>query len=326
MASTPPPSIGRVRLSEIADDWSRTQALNPRLLAAELAGVLRTIAPDGKQLEGHHYSRAMFDLSAGAGGLTYWALADYFDSLGGERPSTSVHTTTGPAPASTVLLSRTFVEQIVRAATSRAATAAGFIVETLPTLPAIGGAARKTHQPEPPPGSSPEVLAAHQAQQRQVGEQSAAEQLEAARLAQQKAERAAEKEQSLADEARRQLAELRQENESLRQSLNVSARQLQAAQDDACNLEEQLEQGALFTEFLREENPLSPPEIRLAFSCWCALTRNSQHNPAGKGGRGVHGLVETWVKEQGLQLNKDQLSRLKATVNWHKQRGAIATQ
>lgn len=180
LTSTTPPPIGRVRLSDIARDWSRTQVLNPHLLATEVAGVLRAIAPDGQPLEGHHYSLAMFDLATGAGELTYWALADYFDALGSEQPNTSVQTTTGPTPAGTVLLAQTFVGRIVIDATQRAATANGFVVELLPGPAISGGAQRQTLQSEQPPGSSPEVLAAHQAKLRQEGEQSAVEQLAAA--------------------------------------------------------------------------------------------------------------------------------------------------
>lgn len=326
MTSPTPPPIGRVRLSDIAGDWSRSQALNPRLLAAEVAGVLRSVAPDGQPLEGHHYSLTMFDLATGAGGLTYWALADYFDALGSEQPSTSIQTTTGPTPAGTVLLAQTFVGRLVIDATQRAATAAGFIVEQLPGPTISGGAQRQTFQSEPPPGSAPEVLAAHQAQLRQEGEQSAGARLEAARLAQQKAEQEAEKAQTRATAAIQQLAALHHENGRLQGELNTSIRQLREAQDDACDLEAELEQLTLFAECLRHDNPLSPPELRLAFQCWCDLTQNGQHNPAGKGGRGVHGQVEAWVLAQGLDLNRDQLARLQAVVSWRKRgSGAIAS-
>lgn len=325
LARTLPPPIGRIRLSDIAEEWSLTHALNPRLLAQEVAGVLRTIAPEGRALERQHYSLAMFDLSAGAGDLTYSALANFFESLSSEQSSASIHTSAGPVPVSTVLLARTFIGHIVSEATSRAATAAGFVVETLPAAMLSSGAMRKARQPEAPLGSLPEVLTIHQAQQRLAGELSARELLEVAQLAQQKAEQAADKAQARADDALRQQAALHQENASLRHALNDSARQLQAAQDDACDLEERLEQSILFAEFLRANNPLSPPEIRLAFQCWCALTDNGQRNPSAPGGRGVHWLVNKWVEDQGLSLGRDQLSRLKAVVSWRKKPGAIAT-
>lgn len=180
MTSTTPPPIGRVRLSDIAGEWSRTQALNPLLLASEVAGVLRTLAPDGLPLGNQHYSLAVFDLSTGAGGITYWALADYFDTLGSGQPSDCIHTTIGSIRVGTVLLAHTFFSPIVVEAIKRAATAAGFIAEALPSPTTTGSAKRQIFQPEPPPGSSPEVLTAHQAQQRQQGESSASERLEAA--------------------------------------------------------------------------------------------------------------------------------------------------
>lgn len=324
-STTLPPPIGRVRLSDIAEEWSHTHALNPRLLAQELAGVLRTIAPEGRALERHHYSLAMFELSAGAGDLSYSALADFFDSLSSEQPSANVHTSAGLVPAGTILLARTFLGRIVSEATSRAATAAGFVAEVLPIPTISGSTARQSCQPEQPPGSSSAVIKAHQAEQRLAGELSAREQLETTQLAQQKADRTAEKAQARADEALRQLAALNEENTNLRQALNESQRQLLATKEHAYDLQVQLEQGALYTDFLSEDNPLSPPEIRLAFQCWCALTDNGLHNPAAAGGRGVHSLVNKWVASQGLTLNGEQMSRLRAVVNWHKARGAIAT-
>lgn len=169
MTSTTPPPIGRVRLSDIAGEWSRTQALNPLLLASEVAGVLRTLAPDGQPLGNQHYSLAVFDLSTGAGGITYWALADYFDTLSSGQPSDCIHTTIGSIRVGTVLLAHTFFSPIVVEAIKRAATAAGFIAEALPS-PITGSTKRQIFQPEPPPGSSPEVLIAHQAQLRQEGD------------------------------------------------------------------------------------------------------------------------------------------------------------
>lgn len=326
MTSTTPPPIGRVRLSDIAGEWSRTGSLNPRLLAAEVAGVLRSIAPDSQTLGQQHYSLTMFDLATGAGGLTYGALADYFDSHAGEQPSISIQTTAGPTPAGAVLLTQPFVARIVSDATQRAATAAGFVIEVAPGPVISGSAQRQTLQPEPPPGSSPEVLVAHQAQQRQEGSRNAAELLEAERAARHRAEQETAKERAEKLEAIAQRSQLQEEVASLRRQVSELTRDLARAKDDACDLEEQLEPLALFAELLRSDNPLSPPELRLAFQCWCDLTHNGQHNPAGKGGRGVHGLVKAWSLAQGLELNRDQLARLQAVVSWRKRgSGAIAS-
>ena len=322
-----PPLIGRIRLSEIAEEWSLTHALNPRLLAQEVAGVLRTIAPEDRVLESQHYSLAMFDLSSGAGDITYSAIADFFESLSHESSAPNILTSVGLVPAGTVLLTRTFIGRIASEATTRAACAAGFSAATLPPpSPTIGGsAARQSLQPERPNSSSEEVLSAHQERQRIAGEISARQLLEIAQLAQQKAEQAAEKAQARADDALRQLTALHEENATLRQEQKETQRLLNAARDDACELEAQLEQHALYAQFLSESNPLSPPEIRLAFQCWRELTKDGQHNPAGTGGRGVHRLVNEWAKKQGLSLNKEQMARLRACVNWHKERGAIRT-
>lgn len=212
LTRTPLPPIGRIRLSDIAGEWSRTQALNPLLLAAEVAGVLRTLVPDDQPLGHQHYSLAMFDLSTGAGGITYWALADYFDALSSGQPSDCIDTTIGSIRVGTVLLAHTFFSPIVVEAIKRAATAAGFIVEALQDPATIGSAQRQIFQPEPPPGSSPEVLTAHQTQQRQQGESSASERLEAAEL--------------------RALA-LEQENTKLRAQLAILESHHQQAIDDS---------------------------------------------------------------------------------------------
>lgn len=238
MTSITPPPIGRVRLSDIAEEWTQTQAFNPRLLASEVGGVLRSLAPDGQPLGNQHYSLAMFDLSTGAGGITYWALADYFDALGSGQPSDCIHTTIGPIRVGTVLLAHTFFSPIVVEAIKRAATAAGFIAEALPGPATIGSSQRQIFQPEPPPGSSTEVLTAHQAQLRQEGEQSAGEQLEAERTARQHfeasnaklsarlaaAETQLRQAQETAEQARRQL------NEELRARLLAEAKAVEEAE------------------------------------------------------------------------------------------------
>lgn len=291
MTSTTPPPIGRIRLSEIADDWSRTGSLNPRLLAAEVAGVLRSIAPDGQALGPQHYSLTMFDLATGAGGLTFGALADYFDSHAGEQPSTSIQTTAGPTPAGAVLLTQPFVARIVSDATQRAATAAGFVIEVAPSPVISGSAQRQTLQPEPPPGSSPEVLAAHQAQQRREGEQSAGEQLDAAFAALQQAEQ--EKAKLLARDAVRE-AQRQQALEDAEQA----RRELIEERRERTKLAAQLQQHAGVIEFMNPDNPLSPEEGRRCVSAWCDLTENGTLDAVAERGLGMGELARRWWKER----------------------------
>ena len=72
--------------------------------------------------------------------------------------------------------------------------------------------------------------------------------------------------------------------------LNAERRLRVESQGDATRIEEQLELAMAFAECLRIDNPLSPPEMRLAFQCWNELTHGGTFNPAGPGGRGIHGL------------------------------------
>ncbi|WP_460427239.1 hypothetical protein [Azotobacter armeniacus] len=88
-------------------------------------------------------------------------------------------------------------------------------------------------------------------------------------------------------------------------------------------MEEQLEAAMVFAECLRADNPLSPPEMRLAFQCWRELTQDSTHNPAGIGGRGVHKVAAAWLERSGHKLNPEATARLFAVVSWRK-RGAGA--
>ncbi len=325
LPNQPPQPFGRVRLTQVVESWAAEQPLNPRLLASELADVLRTIGPAEHVLNHTAVSVTLYDPTTGAGGVTIEALSDYFDRYSAGAPADTIETTNGAAQAGAVLIARHWIGRLEIEAEARAKIAAG--LQQVAPAPVATGGALPTEQHQPPlSGSAPECLELRQAQQRQEGEHSAREQLEAARLAQQKAEQNTEKAQARAEAAIQQLAALHQEIARLQEALNTSTRQLQEAQNDACDLEEELEQLALFAECLRPDNPLSPPELRMAFQCWCDLTQNGLHNPAGKGGRGVHGQVAEWAQEQGLDLNRDQLARLQAVVSWRKRgAGAIAS-
>jgi hypothetical protein len=304
-------------------EWDAHGSYNPRLIASQVADLLRSLSKADAAIPDTHASATLY------GPITFGALAAFFDAAS-SGTTAAIATIKGECSPTEATIWRQWLRTLTDEAEARAALVAG---RALPAndsylLAAVTNGAPAQHkQPKQlPSGSEPGYQKMRQEQQRQEGEQSAREQLEAAHLAQQKAELSAAKEQARADSALQQVASLYQEIALLRQELSDSVRQKQVFQDDACNLEAQLEQAALLAEFIRPDNLLSPPEIRLAFQCWCDLTDKGQRNPAAPGGRGVHGLVEAWVKELGLQINKDQLSRLKAMVNWNKQRGAIATQ
>lgn len=142
-------------------------------------------------------------------------------------------------------------------------------------------------------------------------------------LARQAAEERANRAEALLLVRDRQIESLIEEIESLTRDLNAERRLRVESQGDATRIEEQLELAMAFAECLRIDNPLSPPEMRLAFQCWNELTHGGTFNPAGPGGRGIHGLAEQWAKANGHQLNKDAMERFKATLSWRK-RGAGA--
>lgn len=280
--------------------------------------MLRSIAPDGQALGPQHYSLTMFDLATGAGGLTFGALADYFDSHAGEQPSASIQTTAGPTPAGAVLLTQTFIGRIVNDATQRAAAAAGFVIEVAPGPVISGSTQRQTLQPEPPPGSSPEVLAAHQAQQRRQGEQDAAAQL---------------------DEAQTNCRRLEAENEALRVNLSsvLAKRSLEAeanAQDRRALkeerrartlAEERLREHAGLIEFMNPGNPLSPEAGRRIVTAWCDLTENGTVDPVTQQGLGIGELAKRWWQARFGIPADIVIKRLQWALTWpaRKKGGAV---
>lgn len=88
------------------------------------------------------------------------------------------------------------------------------------------------------------------------------------------------------------------------------------------------ETAPLTNAFFRCTDPLHPlhsPEIARAFSCWNDLTDGGTINKAEKRGRGVHLLVDDWVKDNKIIINDEQRKRLKATVSWRKKgAGAVS--
>lgn len=173
-----PPPFGSPRLDQVIDTWSSSSVLNPRLLASELAALLRTTGPDEQLLGSHAVAVTLFDTATGSGALTIGTLATYFERYSaGEQPST-VETTVGSARASAVYFDKSWIGRLEIETEARARTAAG--LQQMHPAPRPTGGAQPAAQYQPPKsGSDPECLALHQAQQRQEGERSDAAKLEA---------------------------------------------------------------------------------------------------------------------------------------------------
>ncbi|WP_443696273.1 hypothetical protein [Pseudomonas sp.] len=213
-------------------------------------------------------------------------------------------------------------------ATTRTEIAAGFAqpANDSGTLSlAMNGAAAINHVPPLPhlSGSAPVILKAQQAQLRREGEKSAAEQLDAEQAARRRSDQDVVELCAQLAYKDAQITQLRDDAEQDRRALSQAIRQQQEDSDLIISMEERLEDVMALAECLRADSEVSPPEFRLAFECWRTITRDGTHNPAGAGGRGVHGLVEDWLKDNGYKLNKEATERLCAVVSWRK-RGAGA--
>ncbi|MGV8841859.1 MAG: hypothetical protein ACOH2I_01120 [Pseudomonas sp.] len=292
--SQPPRHIGRIRLSEIAGDWSENQALNPRLLASEVAGAIRSISEPGTPVaQGYAVVIGLVDNGPPAGIVTMWALADYFDGVSSGCVPDSMVTASGSIRAGTVLLSRSWLDRLVTEATECAAIASGLaqIMEAVPVQ--FGSSAALAYiQPTPPSGSDPECLAIRQTQQRQEGERSAGESLETA-------------------EQRTLLLE--HENAKLRAQLASREHQYQQAQEDGEEhrraaleerrqrtlAEEQLQDNAGIIAFMNPLNPLAPVEGQRLVSAWCVLTDNGDMDVVTQTGVGLKEHCRRWLTKLG---------------------------
>lgn len=324
--------FGRISLGGIVKQWSDSHPSNPRFLAAEVAATLRSLAPLTHQI-GPRYAGVYHDGQATrdeAAAITHGALADYFDSVSSGQPATTISTSAGAFPIANVLIWQHWIESVTVETVRRMGN-----VEVL-ALPANGSVSRAlvandpasgiNHLPplNPPSGSSPGYLKMYEAKLRKEGEKSASEHLDAEKAARQRLEReVAELSAQLAIKDI-QVTQLREENEQRRRSENEALRAKRQAEDENLVFEERLEDAMAFAECLNPDNPLSPPELVLAFQCWRNLTQDGIYNPSGAGGRGVHSLVEAWVERSGKRLNKTETERLCAVVSWRKRgSGAI---
>lgn len=184
--------FGRIKLDRIYAGWASGHHLNPRLLAAELAGTLATCAQLDQPIQALHacvYSKGRSDRTIS---VTYGALVDYFDAASYGQPAPTIATTSGPIPTANVLIWRKWIERLVDEATARTEIAAGFAqpVNDGGTLAVAvnGSAAINREPPSLLPGSSPIVLKAQQVQLRREGEKSASEELDEERSKRQRTE------------------------------------------------------------------------------------------------------------------------------------------
>lgn len=318
---------GRVRLDMIAIEQAEGRALDPALLAFQAAAVIRSLSPEWLVISAE---KVGVSLSGGTpGAITIGALADYFDAIGRGSTPRTIASTSGDALAAAVTVDRAWIAIPFAEAVKRAAFASGFAspLNDSPCAAAVANASPVTRQaePSPPPsGSEHGYQKMLQDRQRREGERSAAEQLEVERIARQRAQQEAigllAEREALAEQLRQALDEI----EQLSRKLSDTRRAKQQAEDDILHMEEQLEAAMAFAECLRVDNEVSPPEMRLAFQCWREITLDGTHNPAGPGGRGIHGLAEAWLRENGYKLNKDATARFCAVLSWRKRgSGAI---
>lgn len=327
--------FGRIALSSIVNRWSDTHPSNPRFLASEVAATIRSMAklthPINPQYAGvYHDGQASRDETAV---ISYGALADYFDSASSGNPATTLSTSSGEFPASNILIWQHWLELITVETVHRMGNvetlAAPANISTTVALASSDPAAAVTHASPPaiPSGSSPGYLKMYQAKLRKEGERSAAENLDAEQEARQGLNQEVIELRAQLAIKDAQVTQLREDGEQLRRDLSDERRAKREAEDESLNIEERLEDAMVFAECLRPDNPLSPPELILAFQCWRELTQDGIHNPAGTGGRGVHPLAKAWLERNGYQLNKSEIERLCAVVSWRKRgSGAIRSQ
>ncbi len=318
MPNQPPQPFGRVRLTQVVESWAAEHPLNPRLLASELADVLRTIGPAEHVLNHTAVSVTLYDPTTGAGGVTIEALADYFDRYSAGAPADTIETTNGAAQAGAVLIARHWIGRLEIEAEARAKIAAG-LQQVAPTPVATGGAL-PTEQHQPPlSGSAPECLELRQAQQRQEGEHSAREQLDAAEQLAQRLEQENER-------LRASLATLEQRHQ---QTQEEAERHKRAAQEDRRQrtlVEDQLREHAGIIAFMDADNPLAPVEGQRIVTAWCDVTHNGKTDPTAGTGIGLGELLRRWWRDRFGEPAAIVVRHMQWALTWpaRKKGGAVA--
>lgn len=315
--------FGRIQLDRITSEWEEGHPINPRLLAGEVAALLRTLAPADHPI---HETYASAILSATPGGcvVTYSALADYFESASAGRPAATITTSAGPVPGAAVLIWRQWLHTLAEEAAKRAALVAGFAIPANDSPGAAAAAngspvARQADQPPPPSGSEPGYAAMRQAQQRREGERSAAEQLDAERIARQRAERGEAEKDAIIATLRAQLQAAREEAESQLRARIESDRA-------HAGLVERLREHAGIIEFMNPDNPLSPEQGRRMVAAWCELTESGTIDPVTETGIGLGELARRWWLDHFGEPRRIVLKHLQWALTWpaRKKGGMVA--
>ncbi|MEE3508159.1 hypothetical protein QN399_18130 [Pseudomonas sp. 10C3] len=323
--------FGRIQLSRIVPEWDDEQPINPRMLAGEVADVLRTLMPVDHLIHSLHASVTLSASTTGDRSITYGALADYFESASLGQPAETISTSAGPVQTAAVVIWRQWIGTITIEATSRALMVAGYAMpanDTQSSALIVGGHPSRSHfaPAETPSGSEEGYLKMRQTTQRQEGEKTAARDIFAEReksrtLEQRVMELLA---QSAIDKAQSQ--QFMDEAEQSRRDTSSERRARLKAEDELIRIEELLEPHMLAIEFLNPDNPLSPPEIREMFQCWICLTKDNEREPVKATSKGMDVLCRDWFKAQGEDVTGKKLSRFATALNSEdrKKGGAVA--
>lgn len=257
------------------------------MLASELADLLRTLGPGLQVLGSTAASVSLFDPSAGPGGITIEALANYFKRYSAGELADTIETTNGIAQAGAVLLAKQWIGRLESEAEARATLAAGLQQAALAPTPS-GGALPTLQQQPPISGSAPECLTLRQAQQRLKGEQCASERLGDA---EQLAQRLALENEHL----RARLATLEQHHWQSVEDAEQHKRANQEERRRRTLVEDQLREHAGIIAFMDTNNPLAPVEGQRMVVAWCALTNNGTEDNVSAKGKGLSELLRVWI-------------------------------
>ncbi|PMU11867.1 MULTISPECIES: hypothetical protein [unclassified Pseudomonas] len=306
--------FGRIKLDGIYSDWASGHHLNPRLLASELAATLETLAPLNQPIQPLHASVFSEGRSDRNIQITHGALADYFTAASTGRAVTTISTSSGPIPATNILIWRKWIERLVDEATTRSELAAGFAQPANDSrrlsIP-FGGSAVANFEPPPPhlSGSAPIVLKAQQAQLRREGEKTASAELDEARSGRQRAEleNIELKAQLSIEKARSQ--QFMEEAESFRRESSDERRARLEIEESLLSMEERLEEVMALAEILRADNEFSPPELRLMVLCCRELSNDCTVDAVAEKGIGLREQVRRWLEKRAEKPAEIQIDR-----------------
>ncbi len=283
-----PQHFGRIRLTQVLQLWSAEHPLNPRYLASELAGVLRTVGPCTQVLSPAFASATLFDPTTGASGITVGALADYFDRYAAGASADTVETTKGAVQAAAVLLSRQWLARLEIEADARATLAAG-LQQIAPEPFATNGAQPAGQNLLPLSGSDPQCLALLQEKHRREGDQQAVKQLEAVKQENASLKQLITRLQAENDQARWAKHDTENRIEQHRREAQEERRKRTLAED-------QLRDHSGIIAFMNAENPLAPVEGQRMVNAWCEITNNGTENNVSLKGKGLSAQITEWLK------------------------------